>query len=163
MKKTVIINARKFDGKIHRTWNCDLIDRIGNLLIFKGIFQDEIKHSDLKVIRPGTVSYEYYWLDRWYNVFRFHEPEGDLRNFYCNVNTPPTFESGVLDYVDLDLDVLISDDFKIEILDVAEFEINAKKFGYPEIIKKKAQTGLADLIKLALNRQFPFDFLKPRD
>lgn len=159
MKKTITVNARKFDGKIHKTWNCELIERDDELLIFKGVFQEQIKHPDLGIIRPGTVSYEYYWLDRWYNVFRFHDPERTLRNFYCNVNSPPTFESNVLDYVDLDLDVLISVDFNIRILDVEEFEINAKKYGYSEELKRNAQSGLSELINLARSRRFPFDNL----
>jgi protein associated with RNAse G/E len=161
MKKIVTVNARKYNGKIHKTWKCDLIERNKNLLIFEGVFQDEIKHIDLGIIRPGTVSYEYYWLDRWYNVFRFHEPEGTLRNYYCNVNMPPTFESGVLDYVDLDLDVLISRNFKIEILDFKEFEMNSKKFNYTEETVKNVRTALTDLINLVFEKRFPFDFPHP--
>lgn len=157
MRKNVTINARKFNGEIHRSWHCDLIEQAGSLLIFVGEFKEEIKHQDLGVIRPGTTSYEYYWLDRWYNVFRFHEPEGELRNFYCNVNTPPVFESRVLDYIDLDLDVLISDDFKVKVLDTDEFEINSEKFGYPAEVKEKAQNSLAELIGLVQNRRFPFN------
>ena len=38
------------------------------------------------------ISLEYYWLDRWYNVFRFSDPDGKLRNYYCNVNVPPQFD-----------------------------------------------------------------------
>ena len=101
------INARKFDNKIHRSWKCKFIEQRDSLLIFAGEFDREITHNDLGIIRRGTVSYEYYWLDRFYNIFRFHEPEGSLRNFYCNVNVPPTFENGVLDYIDLDIDVLV--------------------------------------------------------
>ena len=158
MKKNVIINARKFDGEIHRSWNCELIEQTGSLLMFVGEFKDEITHSELGIIRPGTVSYEYYWLDRWYNIFRFHEPEGRLRNFYCNINSPPTFEAGVLDYVDLDIDLLVSENFQIKVLDLEEFEINAKKFGYTKHTIEKAQTSLAELIDLARQRKFPFDF-----
>ena len=98
LKKLITINSRKYDGKIHRSWKATLIGQTNSLLKFVGEFDQEIKHAHLGVIRRGTVSYEYYWLDRWYNVFRFHEPEGDLRNFYCNVNLPPKFENDVLDY-----------------------------------------------------------------
>jgi hypothetical protein len=157
MNKTVTINARKFDGAIDKSWECNLIEQNENLLIFVGVFKDEIIHSKLGIIRPNTVSYEYYWLDRWYNVFRFHEPEGDFRNFYCNINSPPIFEPGVLNYVDLDVDVLISKKFEIEILDVEEYRINSKKYGYPEKLKEKVKSSVSELICLAENRQFPFD------
>lgn len=157
MKKNVTINARKFDGEIHRSWNCELVERIDQLLIFVGVFNEEIAHPDLGIIRPGTVSYEYYWLDRWYNIFRFHEPEGALRNFYCNINTPPTYEDEVLNYVDLDIDLLVSEDFRIQILDLEEFEINRKKLGYPKSTIENAFSGLSELIDLVERKHFPFD------
>ena len=115
-----------------------------------------MSHSDLGFIRRGTVSYEYYWLDRWYNVFRFHEPEGDLRNYYCNINMPPVFENGVLDYVDLDLDVLVQPDFSYKILDREDFERNAERFGYTDEIRGKVDAAMDEVIRLIENREFPF-------
>lgn len=157
MDKSVIINARKFDGVIHRSWECNLIEETGDLLIFVGVFKNEIIHPDLGIIRPNTLSYEYYWLNRWYNVFRFHEPDGSFRNFYCNVNKPPTFDSGILDYVDLDIDVLISKNFEIKILDIEEYRINSQKYGYSDALQKNVKSSVEELIRLAENRQFPFD------
>lgn len=157
MIESVIINARKFDGTIHRSWSCRLLQRKENLLMFVGEFEKEINHNKLGVIRPGTVSYEYYWLDRWYNVFRFHEPNGDFRNFYCNLNLPPIFDNGVLDYIDLDIDVLITGDRQIELLDLDEYEQNSRQFGYSGEIKNKVDSSLSELISLAKNGEFPFD------
>jgi protein associated with RNAse G/E len=151
-----IINSRKFDGQIHRSWKADFIEKRDSLLIFVGEFEKEVRHSKLGVIRRGTISYEYYWLDRWYNIFKFHEPEGQLRNFYCNVNMPPQFENNVLDYVDLEIDVLVSSNFIIEVLDLDEFEENSQLFGYPESLKTKAFQTLDELLKLIEVRAFPF-------
>jgi len=157
-KQTVTINSRKFDGKIHRSWQADFIEQKDSLLIFVGEFRQEIKHLHLGVIRRGTVSYEFYWLNRCYNVFRFHEQNGKLRNFYCNINLPPKFENNVLNYVDLDVDVLVWQDFSFQILDSEEFEENAVKFSYSDSIRKKAEKSLAELLHLIENRKFPFDY-----
>jgi protein associated with RNAse G/E len=156
-EKVITINSRKFDGKIHRSWKADLIERNDSLLIFVGEFEKEVKHTNLGVIRRGTVSYEYYWLDRWYNIFRFHEPDGALRNFYCNINMPPKFENGVLDYIDLDLDILVWKDFKYEILDAKEFEENAGKYNYSENLKQTVDLNVKELINLIENRKYPFN------
>lgn len=129
-----------------------------SLLTFVGTFEKEVKHSKLGVIRPNTVSYEFYWLNRGYNVFRFHEPEGDLRNFYCNINLPPKFENNNLDYVDLDVDVLVWKDFSIEILDLDEFETNAQKFKYSKQIRDAVDKNLEELLALIDKKQFPFDY-----
>ncbi len=158
LNKTVTINSRKFDGAIHRSWQAEFVEQKNTLLIFKGVFAEEIKHSHLGVIRRGTISYEYYWLDRFYNVFRFHEPDGEFRNFYCNVNLPPKFENGVLDYIDLDIDVVVWKDFSIKILDLDEFEESSKKFNFTEELIIKTKSSLEELLRLIENRDFPFDY-----
>lgn len=156
-KKAVTVNSRKFDGTIHKTWKVNFIERKDSLLTFVGEFETEITHSHLGVIRRGTLSYEFYWLGGWFNVFRFHEPDGRLRNFYCNINMPPKFEDGVLDYVDLDIDILIWRNFSLEVLDIDEFAENSKKFNYPMEVKVKVEESLKRLIELVENREFPFD------
>ena len=156
------INARKFDGKIHRSWKAELLEQNESLLLFVGVFEKEVEHINLGVIRRGTISYEYYWLDRWYNVFRFHEPNGDLRNYYCNINMQPTYENNVLDYVDLDIDMLVWKDFSFNILDVDEFNENSIKYNYSEEIKNKVFKNLSELKQLMELRQFPFDEVIPK-
>lgn len=153
----VRINSRKYDGSIRKTWKCKLTGRDDTLLVFVGIFDEDITHPGLGDIIRGTVSYEYYWLDRWYNVFRFHEPDGSFRNYYCNINMPPTFADGVLDYVDLDIDVIVGKSFDYEVVDRDDFETNAAKYGYPTRVRSRAEQTLAELIEQIENRRFPFD------
>jgi protein associated with RNAse G/E len=128
------------------------------MFVFRGVFDSEVKHNELGVIRPGTISYEFFWRSRWYNIFRFHEPEGDFRNFYCNINQPPVIKDNSLNYVDLDIDVLIGKDFSIDILDKEEFEQSALKFAYSEDLQSKVKASLNDLLKIIKRRNFPFDF-----
>jgi protein associated with RNAse G/E len=154
--QTITINSRKFDEKIHRSWKADFIEQRDSLLIFHGEFEEEVRHSELGIIRRGTISYEYYWLDRWYNVFKFFEPSGELRNFYCNLNMPPRFKNNVLDYVDLEIDVLVSKNFEVKILDREEFEENSKLFNYSTDLIKKTFDTLDELLKIIEAREFPF-------
>ena len=152
------INSLKFDGQIHRAWKAEVIKETTELIAFKGIFENEIKHSHLGVIRRGTISYEFYWKNRWYNIFRFHEPDGALRNFYCNINQPPVIGMNELNYIDLDIDVLVWKDFSLEILDADEFDANEKKFGYSEELRAKVYKSLNEDLELIKKRDFPFDF-----
>ncbi len=153
----VIVRACKFDGAEHRRWPARLVRREGSLLVLDATFEEEINHELLGKIARGTQSLEYYWTDRWYNIFRFSEPWGELRNYYCNVNVPPTLESGVLSYIDLDIDVLVAPNLSYSILDEDEFEANALRFGYSEEVKRNAHHALDDLIELIEKREFPFD------
>ncbi|HUR97886.1 MAG TPA: DUF402 domain-containing protein [Pyrinomonadaceae bacterium] len=151
----IAINSRKFDGTIRRSWHCELVERRSSLLIFVGEFDADVQHSELGRIQKGTVSYEYYWLDRWYNIFRFHEPSGKLRNFYCNISMPPKFENDVLDYVDLDIDVLAGPDLAPTVLDREDYERNAELFNYPDELRAKVEITLAELLEHFEKRDVP--------
>ena len=137
----------KYDGVEHRTWPARVVKQDGPLIVLDAVFDAEIQHDILGTISSGTLSKEYYWLDRWYNVFRFSN------RFYCNVTKPPVFDGAVLTYVDLDIDVLVESDFSYKILDLEDFE----NYSYPADLKKKAQQALADLISLVEARAFPFN------
>jgi len=127
-------------------------------MIFVGEFENDVSHSHLGLIRRGTISYEYYWLDRWYNIFRFHEPDGNFRNYYCNINMPPTYQNNVLDYVDLDIDVLVRDDLSLKMLDEDEYRRNSEVFNYPDELKASVERSLEELLNLIRNREFPFNY-----
>src|SRR5262249_36735286 len=106
--------------------------------------------------RRGTRLDEYYWLDRWYNILRFLNDDGSTRFFYCNITTPPKLENGVLTYVDLDIDVLALPDLSYEVLDLDEFDQNARRYGYSDELKIKADTAVKELTSMIDARVFPF-------
>lgn len=151
----VTINSRKFDRSVRRSWTCRLVEQDNPLLLFVGEFDEDISHPDLGLVKSGTISYEYYWLDRWYNIFRFHEPGGSLRNYYCNINMPPVFENGVLDYVDLDIDVLVWPDSSFHVLDLDEYEQNAARFNYPASVRSKVTAAIDELLAMIENDALP--------
>lgn len=153
----VIVRALKFDGTEHRRWRTSLVKKEASLLVLDAAFAEEVRHSQLGLIERGTLSIEYYWLDRWYNVFRFLEPDGSFRNFYCNVNMPPSFDGRTLTYIDLDIDIVVSRNLSYEILDMEEFETNALRFKYPEDVRERARFALDELIALIEAREFPFN------
>ena len=152
----IVVSVRKYDGREHRRWPARIARREGSLLVLDAVFDEEIQHDLLGTISSGTISTEYYWLDRWYNVFRFSDPAGRLRNFYCNINEPPQFDERTLSYVDLDIDVLVAPDLTYQVLDLDDFEENARSFPYPDEVQSQAQRALEELIGLIESRSFPF-------
>lgn len=158
MRFPTTIISRKFDGSINRRWEAELIGRSGQRLTFVGSFGMDVEHPELGFIERGTISYEHYWLDRWYNVFRFHRPDGTLRNWYCNVNLPPRFKGDVLDYIDLDLDLLVWPDLSTVILDRDDFERNSECYDYPDAVREGAESALGELRLMIDGRRFPFEY-----
>jgi protein associated with RNAse G/E len=150
------VRTFKFDGQPHRTWNAELVRQKDSLLVLDGKFDDDIEHDLLGTIASGTHSLEYYWLDRWYNIFRFSQPNDELRNYYCNINMPPKFINGILSYVDLDLDILVAPDFSYQVLDLEDFERNVTAYGYSLEIQANARRAVEELTGMIQLRQFPF-------
>lgn len=151
------VRATKYDGSGLRTWTAHVLRRDGPLLVLDASFDHDIEHDLLGNITRGTKSIEYYWLDRWYNVFRLADPAGGLRSFYCNITAPPEFDERVLSYLDLDIDVLVEPDFSYQIVDLEDFEQNAGRFGYSDAVQSSAHKALDDLVELIEQRAFPFN------
>lgn len=151
------VRALKHDGRLHREWKARVAERRGTLVVLDAVFDSEIRHPLLGTIAAGTRSIEYYWTDRWYNVFRFTEADGRLRNYYCNINTPAHFEDDTLTFTDLDIDVLVAPDFSISVLDEDEFALHAVELNYPAELQRQVRTALAELLALIERRGFPFD------
>src|SRR5712692_8935393 len=126
----IIVRVLKYDGTEYRRWNGRVSGRDRSLLILDAEFEHDVQHHLLGDIRRGTRTIEYYWLDRWYNVFRFLNDRDETRFYYCNINMPPTFADGTLSYIDLDVDILVQPDLAYEVLYLDEFERNAGLFGY---------------------------------
>ena len=154
----IVVRSCKHGGLVHRCWPARVARRENSLIVLDAFFADEVRHSLIGTIEAGTLSTEFFWTDRWYSVFRFQAPDGRLLKFYCNINTPPTFEHGVLTFVDLDVDVLVEPDYSYEVLDVDEFERHAELYQYPAAYRPKVQTALAELRHLIESRKFPFNF-----
>ena len=156
--KPITVQARKYDNRIHRQWQAQLVTQDDSLIVVEGVFAEEIKHSLLGTIAQGTLSTEYYWTDRWFSVFRFREPTGELRNYYCNINQPAEFDGHILSFIDLDIDVLIAPDLSYRILDEDEYIAHAERYNYPSAVRAQVPSALAQLIEIIERQDFPFDW-----
>ena len=152
----VTVRVLKYDGTEYRRWTARLSQHNGSLLVLDAEFEYDVQHDLLGVIQGGTRTIEYYWLDRWYNIFRFMKGDNRTRLFYCNINMPPSLEDNVLTYIDLDIDILVQPDFSYQVLDLDEFEENAGRYGYSEEVKNQARAAIDELVSMIVTHQFPF-------
>lgn len=153
---TLTVHAKKYDGRVRKTWSGAVTTVSDTLIVLIAKFEAAVQHNDLGFIDAGTVSFEHFWTDRWYNVFRFHRPGGELLAFYVNIAMPAQIETKTLSYIDLDVDVILWPDGKIEVLDWDDFEKNSKKFGYADDVRDKVQRSLDEVLGMIEAREFPF-------
>lgn len=156
--RTITVHAKKYDGRVRKKWSGGLVRNTDGVIVLIAKFEKAVEHNDLGVIEAGTVSFEHFWLDRWYNVFRFHRPGGDLLAYYTNIAMPAVIENDALCYVDLDIDVILWPDGGVEVLDRDDFEENSVKFGYAEGDKQAVEAALDEVLSLIDRREFPFDY-----
>jgi protein associated with RNAse G/E len=125
-----------------------LVEKNEEWIDLVGFFRETVHHTDLGKIEKGTVSRERFYLTRWYNYFIFEHPPGNLRNYYFNICMPPKISDGSIDYVDLDIDLIVWPDSRLVILDMEEFDEHADRFGYTEDVRGKALETLQELVAL---------------
>ncbi|MEQ1762667.1 MAG: DUF402 domain-containing protein [Pyrinomonadaceae bacterium] len=153
MSRIYTVNSRKFDGTIRRSWKCDFVSSDHEKIDLVGSFEEQFEHPELGIIEAGTVSHERFHFSRWYNYFIFEQPAGTLRNYYINICMPPEVDDQTIDYIDLDIDLIVWPDGRWRTLDREEFEANRLEFGYPDSVADRALATLAelqDLVRKAL-------------
>lgn len=104
------------------------------------------------VFRTGDLFIEYYYADRWYNIFVIHDGQhGAVKGWYCNIGQPAVIEDSVVSYVDLALDLWVSTSGEQTVLDQDEFE----QLNLNEELRVGALNGLEELKQLFLNGKPP--------
>jgi protein associated with RNAse G/E len=152
----ITVRVLKYDGSEYRHWNARIAQREGPMILLNAEFESDVQHQLLGDIPRGTRTIEYYWLDRWYNIFQFLKDDGGTRLYYCNISTPAKFERGVLSYVDLDIDILVRPDLSYQLLDLEEFESNGGRWNYSDETRRQALASVTALISMIEGHQFPF-------
>jgi protein associated with RNAse G/E len=68
---------------------------------------------------------------------------------------PPQFSGEVLDYVDLDIDVLVWPDLTYAVLDQDDYVAAAIAFDYPTYVKTEVERTLSGLVELIESGNLP--------
>jgi uncharacterized protein len=68
-------------------------------------------------LAAGTVTIAYYWADRPYNVYHWVSPAGETLAWYFNLSGPARIGDGRVEWEDLEVDVLVTPDLRVQILD----------------------------------------------
>ena len=125
------VNSRKYDLSVRKSWSASLLELTSDGVLLEGYFAEPVDHSDLGIIDKGTRSVERFRVDLWYNHFVFYQFDGRIRNHYINISLPPTIHNNTVDYIDLDIDIILWPDGRHIVVDLDEFERNSRLYKYP--------------------------------
>jgi protein associated with RNAse G/E len=160
----LVVQKLLYDGTKQYRWSGQVLAQDERCLVFGAAFQYESRDLGYVVFERGDVFYEFYYFDRWYNVFQIYSKSGELKGWYCNITAPARVEDGELQFVDLALDLFVYPDRRYLVLDQEEFDDLAVNT-YRSSDVAAAKVALAELIELARDGRLPgrpFDGLPAR-
>ncbi len=108
----------------------------------------------------GDHFVEWYFADRWYNIFEIASPAGTLKGWYCNVAEPAEIGAQAIRCRDLILDLWVRPTGETLVLDEDEFASATLLTGD---LRQHALAALAELQRLVHTRVPPFDRLPPAE
>ncbi len=150
------ITVRKLDLSGEQTWSYSgvMLERGASHVRLEARFNRETMDLGYAVFETGDRFVEWFFGDRWYNIFEIHSARDDrIKGWYCNVTRPAAIGDGVVSAVDLALDVWIDADGSIRVLDEDEFAA----LDLPDAERRAALAALDEIQRMARDRRPPFD------
>ena len=139
-------------GEVTYQYEGTLLNRDDHSIVLEAFFdRADMPFMDV-VFRMGDRFVEYYYTDRWYNIFAVHDRDDDrIKGWYCNIGKPAVLEDHAVSYIDLALDLWVSVEGRQTVLDEDEFEA----LELNEDLRSGALNGLEELKDLFLNGEPP--------
>ncbi|MGE5642016.1 MAG: DUF402 domain-containing protein [Byssovorax cruenta] len=152
MRPSVKVQKKNPTGDITYEYVGDVLRRDEHSIVLEALFdRADMPFMDI-VFQTGDRFVEYYFANRWYNIFTIHDREDDrVKGWYCNIGKPAVIEDGLVSYVDLALDLWVSANGTQTVLDEDEFE----ELKLSEDLRSNALNGLAELKDLFKNNKPP--------
>ncbi len=146
------VQKKNLAGEVTYEYEGVLLSRDEHMIVLEALFdRADMPFMDV-IFKTGDRFVEYYYTDRWYNIFAIHDREdGRIKGWYCNIGNPAVFEDAVVSYIDLALDLWVSADGKQTVLDQDEFEA----LELSEELRTGALNGLKELQQRFLNDKPP--------
>jgi len=139
-------------GEVVYEYEGDELRRDDTSIVLEALFtRDDMPFQNV-TFKKGDRFVEYYYSDRWYNIFAIYDrDDGQVKGWYCNIGKPAVIEDGVVSYVDLALDLWVSADGRQTVLDEDEFDALA----LTDDLRRNALIGLDELKQVFLNDKPP--------
>ncbi len=142
-------------GQVVVSYQAELAERLTNGVILSAIWTWKARDLGYTVFETGDQFTEYFYTDRWYNIFKIHSGQtGALKGWYCNIARPATITDDRVAAEDLILDIWVQPDGTWQILDEDEF---AADHTLDQRTREDALRALGILLAQIAAREPPFD------
>src|SRR5512139_646162 len=99
MKQAIKVQKKNPAGEVTYEYEGVLLERNEHRIMIEALFdRADMPFMDV-VFRNGDRFVEYYYTDRWYNIFAIHDRDDHkIKGWYCNIGMPAAFEEGIVSY-----------------------------------------------------------------
>lgn len=154
MTYTVIKNNHL--GEEVLRYSGEIIQQGDHHICIRAQFAQATRDLGYMLLKQGDYFTEWFYDDRWYNVFKVEDIDsGDLKGYYCNLTRPATISDTHVAADDLALDVFIKPNGHTLLLDQDEYDdlpLNTQE-------REQVQQAIEMIHQLVTNRAEPFDAL----
>jgi len=152
----ITIQKRNYRGDVELTYEGNVLERGADYVCVQALFGFD-RDLDYVTLRKGDIFTEWFYNNRWYNVFRIQDKETQvLKGYYCNITRPANICGTYVAAEDLALDIFVKPDGTTLLLD--EDEYHALSLSDDE--RREVKKAVDYLYAIIKRRDPPFDDLK---
>jgi predicted RNA-binding protein associated with RNAse of E/G family len=137
----------------------EVIQRLSHGVVIQAYWKQPTKDLGYTLFEPGDQFIEYYYTDRWFNIFDISSASGTHKGWYCNIAEPAHIRDEQIEQVDLLLDVWVNPKGAPLVLDEDEFESDAT---LNDEQRRGARQALQDLLQMIAAQTEPFSYRKEK-
>ena len=142
-------------GEIKIQYQGEIVEHLSNGVVIQAYWKYPTKELGYTRFEPGDRFIEYYYTNRWFNIFDISTTDGKRKGWYCNVAEPALIHDDHIEQVDLLLDVWLDPGGGLLLLDEDEFEADTT---LTDKQRKGARQGLHELLQMIATQAEPFLF-----
>lgn len=122
MSNAITVYKCDHNGEVVWQYKGGIVDRGETWVCLVALFEPHESDLGAVVFRHGDIFTEWFYSDRWYNIFRVEDGQtGALKGWYCNITRPAEIGEDYVKADDLALDVYVMPNGGILLMDEEEF------------------------------------------
>ena len=142
-------------GEIKIQYQGEVLERSADRIIIQAFWKLPPKDLGYICFEPGDRFVEYYYTNRWFNIFDISDANNVRKGWYCNITEPAHINDDQIKQKDLLLDIWVDPWGSSILLDEDEFEADTT---LEEIQRQGAQKGLQELLQMIAAQIAPFSY-----
>ncbi len=151
----ILVRKLNYEDRESWRWSGKLVERRDGVVVIDALFNAPPRDLGYMKLENTDLFHEFYYADRWFNIFQVFAADGTLKGWYCNICKPARFQHHQIDFVDMVLDVFVYPDGRSLVLDQEEFQEKKQSIYSPEDARQ-AEEAVTQLLEMARRGEHPF-------